>query len=171
MADIAEHIVQSPVKVYQVTLDEQEFELFAKALAFVEDLSVMIGQVGSHEDIVQKVWDGVSSLADGVHDLGEKVQAIPLQDLPEWWPEEDRYHVSEDRLTAEQIVELARDNHLWVNAFSAIRPQDGFLADIGRSVVYKLNQTYLRTTGFGEPDEKGGKAGESPVIYLRVNKS
>lgn len=43
-----------------------------------------------------------------------------------------------DDLTNDEKVELANDNHLWLNAFHCIRPSDDFLIEVGRSVLSKL---------------------------------
>lgn len=78
---------------------------------------------------------------------------------------------TEDQLSPEERLKELEDSHIWLNAFSCIRPSEKFLKEVGEMVVHRLNQTDLYTPGFGEPDERGHRAGESPLIYLRINKS
>jgi hypothetical protein len=43
--------------------------------------------------------------------------------------------------TNEELVQKARDNHIWINAFCTINPTEKFLADLGREVLQKLDET------------------------------
>jgi hypothetical protein len=64
-----------------------------------------------------------------------------------------------DYTDAELVVE-AKANHIWLNAFSCIRPSDEFLIDVGRSVLRML-----------EDSEMGDSFGISQMVILTVNKS
>lgn len=46
--------------------------------------------------------------------------------------------------------------HIWLNAFSCIRPSDDFLRDIGRMVVDSVMSSDLRTAPLG--DYQGSRA-------------
>lgn len=63
--------------------------------------------------------------------------------------------------TSEELVAIAKANHIWLNAFSTIRPSDDFLIGIGRSVLSQLNQSKM-VDDF---------VGLSAVTYIRVNAS
>jgi hypothetical protein len=65
-----------------------------------------------------------------------------------------------DDVPAEELVRIARDNHVWLNAFSCIRPSPEFLQSIGQIVLDKLEVTDLRDG-----------LGISPMVILTVNKS
>lgn len=69
--------------------------------------------------------------------------------------------VKENTLTAEQIVEHAQKNHIWVNAMNCVRPSPKFLQEIGASVLDQLNSSEIR----------GELSDFFPVVYIRVNKS
>lgn len=62
--------------------------------------------------------------------------------------------------TDAELVRMARDNHIWLNAFRCVRPTDGFLIEIGREVLQLLDNT-----------EMGDGFGISPMTILTVNKS
>ena len=62
--------------------------------------------------------------------------------------------------TAEELVQKARDNHIWLNAMGAINPTDEFLMDIGRAILDKLEHTEMRDD-----------FGISKKIILTINKS
>lgn len=156
MSEIVERETLVPIKHYQVTFDEQEYKLFQKLPEIIRlgleqlEEAELLGEYGS------LVW---------------KVMAAEPEEYPEWVKEEDRWHVPEQNLTAMQKVELAQDNHIWANAFRCIKPTPDFLQEVGQAVIRKLNQSRLVTDGFGEPYPDGRRAGESPVVYLRINKS
>ena len=61
---------------------------------------------------------------------------------------------------AEDLVEIARGNHVWLNAFACINPTPDFLQSVGQTVLDKLEHTDLR-------DEFG----ISRITILTVNKS
>lgn len=63
--------------------------------------------------------------------------------------------------TDAEKVELANDNHVWLNAFSCIRSTDEFLIDVGRAVLRKLEESPM-----GED-----LSGTGRMIYLRINAS
>jgi hypothetical protein len=73
-----------------------------------------------------------------------------------------------------KIVEAATGNHIWVNAFSLIRPTDETLLGIGREVVRMLkNEENLLPSYHGGEDANpihdlqllGG------MLYLSINQS
>ena len=47
--------------------------------------------------------------------------------------------------TDEEFRKEADANHIWINAFSCIRPTDEFLASIGRSVIRMVEQSEMGT--------------------------
>lgn len=67
----------------------------------------------------------------------------------------------ENEWTAEEIVEMAKKNHLWINRMSMIRPTDDMLADIGAWVLDQIKHT----------DMTDALVGASPVVYIRINAS
>ena len=62
--------------------------------------------------------------------------------------------------TDSELVQMANDNHIWLNAFACINPTQGFLADVGRMILEKLEST-----------DMADQWGISPKIILTVNKS
>lgn len=68
-------------------------------------------------------------------------------------------------MTDAEKVQMADDNHIWVNAFSCIRPTDEFLLGVGRTVIDKLNNSDMCCEILGEP-LTGMK-----YLYLSINKS
>jgi hypothetical protein len=67
----------------------------------------------------------------------------------------------EAEYTTAQLVGLAQANHMWINAFTLIRPTDGMLRDIGAWVVRELQGSPIRDDFIGQ----------TKVAYLRVNAS
>jgi hypothetical protein len=63
-------------------------------------------------------------------------------------------------LTRKQLVEQLEGNHMWLNAFSCIRPTDELKIAIGEWVLDMLNDT-----------DVGCSLGISPTAIFRVNKS
>lgn len=74
----------------------------------------------------------------------------------------DGLHRDGKPLTDEQFRLSAE--HLWLNAFSCIRPTDEFCADVGRQIVQMLNSSDITTAPIG--DLKGSRA-----VVLWVNQS
>ena len=62
--------------------------------------------------------------------------------------------------TDAELVKMASDNHIWLNAFSCINPRPEFLQEVGRMIVDMLNTT-----------EMSDHMGISPMIILTINKS
>lgn len=62
--------------------------------------------------------------------------------------------------TDAELVELARSNHIWLNAFSCIRPTPQFCQELGASILAKLNESEMRDD-----------LGISKMIILTINKS
>jgi hypothetical protein len=67
----------------------------------------------------------------------------------------------ESEFTAEELVEIAQRNHLWINAFTIIRPTDEILTEIGRWVLLVLRESRVRND----------LTGLTPIAYLSVNAS
>lgn len=67
----------------------------------------------------------------------------------------------EEDHTPEEIVALAKDNHIFVNRISLIRPTPEFLADLGQAVVNALRDTEMTDDLIGQ----------LPVTYIRFNAS
>jgi len=65
-----------------------------------------------------------------------------------------------DDYSPEELVEEARGNHIWLNAFMCVRPTDDFKKDIGDMILKKLEYTDMRDS-----------LGISKMIILTVNKS
>lgn len=63
-------------------------------------------------------------------------------------------------LTRKQLIEQLENNHMWINAFSAIHPTDELKIAIGDWVLNELNHTKI-----------GCSLGVGPTVILRVNKS
>ena len=60
----------------------------------------------------------------------------------------------------EELVEEAKGNHLWLNAFKCIQPTEEFKAQIGGIILEKLNETDMRDS-----------LGISRMIIMTINKS
>lgn len=63
-------------------------------------------------------------------------------------------------LSDKEFRKETMDNHIWINAFSCIKPTDKFLIGLGKEILNKLEQTELTDS-----------LGISPTILLRINKS
>lgn len=70
------------------------------------------------------------------------------------------YGKSIKEYTDTQLVQIAKDNHIWLNAFSCIRPTPTFLQEVGKMIIEKLEAT-----------EMSDSLGISPTIILTINKS
>ncbi len=76
----------------------------------------------------------------------------------------------------EKILVAVKDNHIWLNAYSCIRPTDEFLIELGRTIIDKLrsdsNLLPSYVPGREQQIEEVHKLSEiSPTLYLSVNKS
>jgi hypothetical protein len=63
-------------------------------------------------------------------------------------------------LSHEELIEKLENNHMWINAFSAISPTDELKIAIGEWVLDELKYSKI-----------GDSLGLSPTAILRVNKS
>jgi hypothetical protein len=73
-----------------------------------------------------------------------------------------------------KIIAAAVDNHIWINAFSLIRPTDETLIGIGRAVVQMLqNKDNLLPSYHGEKDSEpiGDLQTLTGMLYMSVNQS
>ena len=65
------------------------------------------------------------------------------------------------------VLSGAESNHIWLNAFSCIRPTDEFLIAVGRQVL-----SYLDSPESMHQSQSGYLLGlPSPEVVIRVNKS
>lgn len=73
----------------------------------------------------------------------------------------------------EQVLKRVQSNHIWVNAFTIIRPSDDTLKAIGREVVEMLKQKEnLLPSWNGQTEGEVHALSElTPVLYLRINAS
>lgn len=62
--------------------------------------------------------------------------------------------------TDKELVEIANDNHIWLNAFKCINPTPEFKQKVGEMILDKLSRTDMRDS-----------LGISKMIILTVNKS
>lgn len=74
----------------------------------------------------------------------------------------------------EKVVHMACTNHIWINAFTLVRPTDETYRDIGKTVVDMLKQREnLLPSYYGA--EVTGPLTEmqkmTPVLYMCVNQS
>jgi hypothetical protein len=65
----------------------------------------------------------------------------------------------ESELTDTQKVELAKGNHIWLNAFKCISPTDEFLLGLGRDVFNHLRNS----------DVVDDLSESFPITYIRIN--
>ena len=63
--------------------------------------------------------------------------------------------------TDAEIVEFAKGNHTWVNAFSLVNPSDEVLIELGRTLVKRLKESTMCDD----------LSGTFPMTYIRVNAS
>lgn len=49
-----------------------------------------------------------------------------------------------DRQDPERIKQELQDNHIWINAFSALNPSDEMLREVGLSVLSFVKESHLR---------------------------
>jgi len=74
----------------------------------------------------------------------------------------------------EMLLVAARENHIWLSAFSCIRPTDEFLRELGRTVVRRLeNSENLLPVWHGDDSDTEVSKLQTltPVLYLSINKS
>jgi len=64
-----------------------------------------------------------------------------------------------------RALRSARNNHIWLNAFSCVRPTEEFCAALGRQILDMLNET-----GNTIPSEHR-LVGTERCLVLRINKS
>jgi len=73
-----------------------------------------------------------------------------------------------------QVVLKAKENHIWLNAISCIRPTPEFKMQIGENVLAMLNCKDRLVPASGITDELDVMrelAELTPVLYLTINKS
>lgn len=62
--------------------------------------------------------------------------------------------------TKDELLQIADDNHIWLNGFQCINPTDAFLKEVGKMIINKLDHTNMRDF-----------LGISHEIILTINKS
>jgi hypothetical protein len=60
-----------------------------------------------------------------------------------------------------ELVQEARDNHIWMSAMSLVNPSDDLLREVGRSVVRRLLESEMCDD----------LSGSFPMTYIQVNAS
>ena len=76
-----------------------------------------------------------------------------------------------DRAYRKDVLGMAGSNHIWLNAFSCIRPTDEFKLDLADSILAMLRQdenTIL--TSISRPGYAFEEVGQRELV-LRINKS
>jgi hypothetical protein len=73
----------------------------------------------------------------------------------------DKTRRKEKTLSNAQKVEIARGNHIWINAFQTVKPSPESLQEIGRMVIAKVL----------ESDVGDDLSGSFPVTWIEVNAS
>ena len=68
----------------------------------------------------------------------------------------------EKDFTAEELVAIAKANHIWLNAFSCIRQTPEFLQAVGAQVISCLQTSPIYDDWISAPKS---------VTYIRVNRS
>ena len=76
-----------------------------------------------------------------------------------------------DRAYRKDVLGMAESNHIWLNAFSCIRPSDKFKLDLADSILAMLRQdenTIL--TSMSRPGYAFEEVGQRELV-VRINKS
>lgn len=68
-----------------------------------------------------------------------------------------------------EIAGMAESNHIWINAFTLIRPSDETIMSIGRTVVEMLKQKENLIPARANHECKMAQL--TPKLYLSVNQS
>lgn len=72
------------------------------------------------------------------------------------------------------VLDKAKGNHIWINAFETINPTDKFKIQLAEHILYMLNKkenlipTSLITS---EDKELQDLAKQQQILYLSINKS
>ena len=72
------------------------------------------------------------------------------------------------------VLKAAHDNHIWINAFSLVRPSDETYRNIGKTVVEMLQTKENLLPNYYGPEHDGpitDLQNLTPVLYLSVNAS
>lgn len=68
----------------------------------------------------------------------------------------------EKEYSAEELVAIAKENHIWLNAFACISPSPEFLQAVGAQVISCLQTSPILDDLVSSPKN---------VTYIRVNRS
>ena len=74
----------------------------------------------------------------------------------------------------EAVLNSVQSNHLWINAFSLVRPTDKTYIGIGRAVVEMLQTSENLLPNYYGPELDGPITelqSMTPVLYLSINQS
>lgn len=65
-----------------------------------------------------------------------------------------------------QVLAMAKENHIWLNAMACIKPTDKFKIELAEQILEMLGQRdNLLPSGVGRLGEL------TPMLYLSINKS
>ncbi len=65
-----------------------------------------------------------------------------------------------------KVLQAAKDNHIWLNAFSCICPTDEFKLDLANTIL-----RWLDTKALLLPASPSRLGELTPMLYLSINKS
>lgn len=73
----------------------------------------------------------------------------------------------------EEIIKAVEANHIWINSFQLINPNDEICLSIGRTIVEMLKKKEnLLPLYFEDSENEVTKAQKiTPILYLSVNQS
>lgn len=89
-------------------------------------------------------------------------------------PKEFRPDIKTKGQLKELVVTAAEQNHIWVSAFTLIRPTEKTYADIGRAVVAMMQErdNLLPSLTPGDADDPVHDLSRlTPVLYMSINAS
>jgi len=67
----------------------------------------------------------------------------------------------EKEFTETEIIDMAKGNHIWLNAIAWLKPTDEMLMDLGRDVLQMLRESEM----------VDDLSKTMPVVYIRLNMS
>lgn len=82
--------------------------------------------------------------------------------------------------TAQDVLDMVEDNHIWLNAFSCVDPTPKFCEDLGRQIIQMLwSKENLLPSYNGDISGEKATTQETlnhfatltPTLYLSINKS
>lgn len=82
--------------------------------------------------------------------------------------------IKDNAALKDKVLKAAQDNHIWVNAFSLVRPTDETYRNIGKAVVEMLQTKENLLPHYYGPEHDGpitDLQNLTPVLYMSVNAS